>query len=398
MNVNAPGGGKTDTAAPVSPEKALKKQLQTEGLKQAAEFQQQHGGVSLTVTQVNVSGKLYADAMHKSVELDGQQAPKPQKKDNESLFDFEEVATNVMRFVGGVIRGAANSGADNSALESLFSQAREGVAKGIAMAQRDIGGLMNNTIKDGIDNSRDLIDSRISSLEQELMGVPVENAMSLSMSAASEQTGNLRIKTKDGDELTMSFESAQAYALKVNELSTLVNNDGNENQTNSSQTQYQYFEYSGVSFSLQGELDQEEMTAIADLVDQVNELSESFFDGDIDKAFESALSMGYNEEELTGFALNLTKSEQSQYIKEYQTVQNNDKGDNNRGIKPLADYLKMLSEVDNLATQKLDSAEDYKTLVSGLINRMEDVHVPDLLSAINRFHAFNHRMLDNMAS
>jgi hypothetical protein len=32
---------------------------------------------------------------------------------------------------------------------------------------------------------------------------------------------------------------------------------------------------------------------------------------------------------------------------------------------------------------------EYNEIINGIVNQMEDVQVPDLLTAINRFHSFN---------
>jgi len=48
------------------------------------------------------------------------------------------------------------------------------------------------------------------------------------------------------------------------------------------------------------------------------------------------------------------------------------------------------------AESTLESNEDYNTLIGGLINEMKDVQVPDLVSAINRFHAFNQTLLNGL--
>ena len=57
-------------------------------------------------------------------------------------------------------------------------------------------------------------------------------------------------------------------------------------------------------------------------------------------------------------------------------------------------YLeKMMSAFEN-ATNTLESGEDYNSLIAGIINEMEDVQVPDLVTAINRFHSFNQQLLN----
>jgi alkylhydroperoxidase family enzyme len=44
--------------------------------------------------------------------------------------------------------------------------------------------------------------------------------------------------------------------------------------------------------------------------------------------------------------------------------------------------------------QTLASDQQYSEIINGLVNQMKDVQVPDLLQAINRFHAFNSKFID----
>ena len=55
----------------------------------------------------------------------------------------------------------------------------------------------------------------------------------------------------------------------------------------------------------------------------------------------------------------------------------------------------MMNTFENAETT-LASNEDYNALIAGLISNMEDVQVPDLISAINRFHTFNQTLLDGL--
>lgn len=421
MNVGQIKAFLGDQKASVSPDTALKKQLQEEGLRQAAEFKQsQSTAVSVSSSNTAIGLKIFSGSLTQAVKLDGKQAPeaKPDKTEdkNKSLFDFEKVARNVMRFVGGVIEGAARGGADQEKLNNLFSQAREGVAKGIAMAEKDIGGFMNDEIKEGIDRSRNLINDRIDSLEKRLLGgEEAENVSgvnaALTAGASDSRSGNILIRTRDGDELTLSFESLRQfqYAQQTQVTASTTGNTGTEGSTGAaentvtaSQTSlYQYFERSGISFSLKGELDEDELKAIADLVEDANDLADTFFGGDLDKAFEEALSLGFDDNELVGYALQLNHTKQSQVVEAYESIkhyrdENAEANKYGNVVSPISQYMdKMLSTMDS-AGEKLQSGEDYSNMISGIINKMEDVQVPDLLSAINRFHTFNQRLLDAM--
>lgn len=415
---------KVDQKASVNPNEALKKQLQQEGLQQAAEFsKQQAASVSVSSSQTSIGLRVVSNSLNQSLEIDGQKPKESKDKSLEekttSLFDFEKVARNVLNFVGGVIRGAANTGASDEKLSGLFSQAREGVSRGFAMAEKDLAGFMNDEIQQGITKSRDAIDTGINDLETDIFGRSEPNAVSLnsltSLSASDEKSGNLLIRTKDGDEVTFSFESLRSFqaSQQVSYTSQLTQDQnavesGDTDGVNFSQSisaqqtaSYQYFERSGISFSLKGELDEEELDSIADLVGQVQDLADTFYSGDIDKAFDEALSLGFDDKELVGYALQLNRTTQTEVLKTYENIQhyNDDKNDNSQYgnvVSPIAQYLdKMMNTFSNVENS-LSSNEDYNTLIAGLISKMEDVQVPDLLSAINRFHTFNQTLLEGL--
>ncbi|MEQ5809136.1 DUF5610 domain-containing protein [Alteromonas sp. NFXS44] len=406
--------------APEDPNKAIKKQLQQDGLRQAAEFQQrQIAMVSVSSSQTTIGLKVYSSSMEQQVTVDGQRGKfaKDDTSDKEketSLFDFEEVAKNVLRFVGGVIQGAARGGADEEKLGNLFSQAREGVSRGIAMAEKDLGGLMNDDISTGIDRSRSLIEYRINALESDLLGIQNEDqlaaggvASALNVNSSNSESASLTIRTRDGDEVQLSFESLRAYQYASEQTVAYTTEqgqggDGNgyQNVVATDSTSYSYFDRQGISFSLKGELDEGELTAIADLVESVNDLADTFFGGDLDKAFEKALELGFDDQELTGYALQLNRTQQTEVVKTYGAIQHyrdgSESGSHGDEAKPVAQYLNKMLNVFDSARQQLASGEDFNTLINGLINEMKDVQVPDLVSAINRFHSFNQRLLDAM--
>ena len=412
---------KADQKASIHPNEALKKQLQQDGLQQAAEFsKQQAASVSVSSSQTSIGLRVVSSSLNQALEIDGQKPQATKEKNIEekssSLFDFEKVARNVLKFVGGVIRGAADGGASDEKLNGLFSQAREGVSRGFAMAEKDLAGFMNEEIEQGMVKSRDLIDTGINDLESDIFGRQQPNAVSLSslnaVAASDEKSGSLLIRTKDGDEVSFSFESLRSFqasqqlnfqAQASQEQSGGIGEQGENNFSASyqQQTSYQYYERSGISFSLKGELDADELESIADLVGQVQDLADTFYSGDIDKAFEEALSLGFDDKELVGYALQLNRTTQTEVLKTYENIQhyNEDKSDNGQFgnvVSPIAQYLEKMMDTFANAERKLESSEDYNALIAGIINEMEDVQVPDLISAINRFRSFNQTLLEGL--
>ncbi|RDV24030.1 DUF4367 domain-containing protein [Alteromonas aestuariivivens] len=412
MNLDQIKAAPANTKAPVHPDIALKKQLQEQGLKQAAEFQnRQAGSVQVTSTQTVIGLKVLSHSLSTSVVVDEKRLPAEKTEPEEkpaSLFDFEKVASNVMKFVGGVIRSAAQNGANSEKLGGLFEQARSGVARGIAMAEKDLGGLLDSQIAEGIERSRSLLARQLDELEKQLAGdspdeiVDTITRAEIEVLASDSKEGSLRIKTRDGDELQLRFESFEQFELNARNLLASQEKGTNQNeQYIAAEYSHQHYESGSIHFSLNGELDEGELEAIADLVSQTHDLAETFFAGDLDMAFERALELGFDDQELTGYALQLTREQRSQVVQAYEDVRHYREGKPGEGnygssVRPVSQYLDKMMDVMERAKGKLASEQDYYVLVNGLISQMEGVQVPDLIYAINRFHSFNNKLTDNL--
>ena len=408
MSVDSIPAAKGGQATVEKPDVTLKKQLQQEGLRQAREFQQSSQATQVTVSQTRVGSTVLVSSLEQEVVLNERRFDKRQfdkAEENKSAFDFEEVASNVLKFVGGVVRGAAKSGADEAQLTDLIGQARSGVAKGIALAEKDLAGFMNQEITDGIRNSKEAIGEGIDNIEKEVLSPfrgTMEVGASLSAQYAQLQSGGLKITTKDGDEVEISFGQSRQYQYSVSErITSSANSNGDANAPAAPQSDVvarrslnvQFSEYRGISFSVQGELDDDELGAISDLVKHITDVSKSFFKGDLDIALDKALDLGYDEKELAGFALKLNSREVvSEKISAYKEVSDGDSSELKKYMRPIKEYMDELKALNQLLDTTLKDGEGYKELVTGVINQMKEVHVPDVLSAINRFHLFNGRI------
>ncbi|HCV17479.1 MAG TPA: DUF4367 domain-containing protein [Alteromonas sp.] len=408
MSVDSIPAAKGGQATVEKPDVTLKKQLQQEGLRQAREFQQSSQATQVTVSQTRVGSTVLVSSLEQEVVLNERRFDKRQfdkAEENKSAFDFEEVASNVLKFVGGVVRGAAKSGADEAQLTELIGQARSGVAKGIALAEKDLAGFMNQEITDGIRNSKEAIGEGIDNIEKEVLSPfrgTMEVGASLSAQYAQLQSGGLKITTKDGDEVEISFGQSRQYQYSASErITSSANSNGDANAPATPESDVvarrslnvQLSEYRGISFSVQGELDDDELGAISDLVKQITDVSKSFFNGDLDTALDKALNLGYDEKELADFALKLNSREVvSEKISAYKEVSDGNSSELKKYMRPIKEYMDELKALNQLLDTTLKDGEGYKELVTGVINQMKEVHVPDVLSAINRFHLFNGRI------
>jgi hypothetical protein len=434
-------------------ENSIQNQLRDAGLKQAISVQ--NSQTSQRVDQFSFSTSLgvriYSNALNNTLEVDRLKPDfsAPDSKESEaSLFDFEEIAKNVLNFVGGAIKNAKNRGADEGELNDLFKQATFGVLKGIKLAEQDLAGFLNEEIADGISQSKNLIQDGIANLKRDIFNpeaLDLENpdksvVNSNSVSYEKQESGELSIRTRDGDTVNITFEDLEQFEFsqrqvqqlvkeadsgvttevpeqvkkptdaeisipvtdEVDESDIIVEQAGEEQpSTKTIEQNAVFYQENSFSFSVKGELDEDELKAIGRLVADANELAEEFFNGDIETAFNQALELGFDEQELSSFALQLTKVENTQVIKAYETVSRFD-GDSvdsfpTKAVKPVADYLDKLLNVLDGSRLKLEDSQSYENVINELINKLgKNVATPDLISAINRFNEFNQKLVNNL--
>ncbi|WP_218355151.1 DUF5610 domain-containing protein [Alteromonas lipotrueiana] len=410
MNIDKLNNTTPDAKSITDPVKAHKKQLQEQGLKQAVQFSQQETTISMTAAQNRVSYKVVSQSMSENLVIDGQRPGKPDPlPEKTSGFDFEKVAKNVMGFVGGVIRGAASAGAPDDKLQTLFGQARDGVARGISQARQDLGDWLNDDISQGIDKSESLIGEQMGALEQEILNVnPLAGGQvsELAYSQQQQRNSSLVIRTREGDEVNIRFTDLQRASVEQLEYRQNVRSDAGEaastmleNSNVGAYSEIQWQSASSFRFSVEGDLNEQELKSITDLVNNTSDLAKLFFDGDIDKAFEQAQGLNFDKESLSGFTLQLTQVQSSYMAKAYGSVQELAQpvaGEPRN--KAIAEYVQKMLNNQEDAKATLAEQEDFSSLVQEIIKQMPEVQVPDLISAINRFNQFNRNITNALKS
>lgn len=280
----------------------------------------------------------------------------------ESSYEFKlpspkEVASNVLGFVENRLKSEKAAGASAERLTDLMAQARAGVEKGYAQAEKDIKdlGLMTEELQAEISEGFDLIGKGLTDFEQKYGIVPpvaeIEQAdktvdaasvatssvaeaapspqqsvqvapeLFKNVSARSDQTTASRIsssmqvkditastadfvlKTREGDEVLIRFADIERLSVKQNDQGISVKL--------SQQSQFQ--------FAVKGDLNEEEITAINDVLEQVGNISRLFFDEQFEQAFQSAMQLGFDSEQIASLSLDLSKT-QVQEIRVYEGV------------------------------------------------------------------------------
>ena len=438
-------------------ENSIQNQLRDAGLEQAITglISQSSHRVEQFSSITSLGVRIFSNALNNTLEvnkLKPELSASDTEKSEASLFDFEEIAKNVLKFVGGAIKNGQNKGADLDKLNDMFEQASSGVLKGIKLAEQDLAGFLNEEITNGISQSKTLIEDGIAKLKDDIFNpqaLELENPIqsivnSTRVTYEKQESVELSIRTTEGDSVNITFEDLQQFEFNQKQLQLFSKETESGNKVVDSETfdsnpktlaasettkpvsdavkrtdvnveeleqvksdielikqNTIFYQANTFSFSVNGELDKDELKAIGQLIADTNELAEEFFNGDIETAFNQALELGFDEQELSSFALQLTKVENTAVIKAYETVSRFDSdsvdSDPAKAVKPVADYLEKLLKVLDGARLHLEDTNSYENVVNKLINKLgDDVATPDLISAINRFNKFNQKLVNNL--
>jgi len=234
-------------------------------------------------------------------------------------FSPEKVANRIGDFVAQGLEAARRSGRSEEDIQNMYNAAVSGVEKGFAEA-RDILdnlGMLQGSIAENIDATEEQTFSALDALNPSLRDTINSNTISRLTAAErfdQAESLSLTVTTQDGDEVTINFasqsRSEQSYGIETDGSST----SALFNISRSEESSYQ--------FSVNGDLDNDEIDALQNLIKDVNEIAGEFFDGDIQKAFDIASEYQMDKSELSSMNLQLSQTEQYSSIAKYSQVEN----------------------------------------------------------------------------
>lgn len=198
---------------------------------------------------------------------------------------------------------------------------------------------------------------------------------------------SFELTTKEGDKVTIKATSSEGLAV---ETARAGRGNNSVSAFNASYSSSQSF-----SLSIEGDLNEDELSAINDLLGRVNDLASEFFDGDLDVAFDQAMNMGYDAEQIGSFSLNLAQAEIQQVTQAYQTFEPNGAAGNANKPQLLADQLLPLGNFINDLLASLDRASEFnepKLLLSNMAEKVTGETEVDQLQG-QRFRDFMEQIL-----
>lgn len=360
--------------------------------------------------QKNVEQALPGD--DRSLDNDFEQAELEAREDRANI-----ASGNILSFIERRLAQDAKDGATEEELESRLNAALEGFEKGYGEASGILSdlNLLSEDVSADIELTQDKVLEGIANLRQtylnetpeqsaEKVGIntvdetqPVESRSipetdsagkieSKAIDAVKDNVSNLdfsdsfsalqygegrsfsfELETKDGDIVTI--EASSLLALQAEQ------GRGTQDGYSFQYQSYAGYQESEFSFSVQGELDEDEVAAINDLLNNVNDLADDFYSGDLSTAFEKALELGFDSSEISGFALSLMQVQNVKAIQTYQPEQQILKPSVMAELKPIG---KFASELSRSLTIANESFAHPRELLNSILQQMDELNRPQI--------------------
>ncbi len=315
--------------------------------------------------------------------------PEKTVNENKSVFDIDAVIDTVMQQVGKRIDQARLSGASDDDLQSMFDAARSGVETGFKQAREQIDAInkLNEPLAEKIDAAEQGIYDGIDELEENTFNPQAEiiKANTVEYAKAYERTNNsfeFELTTQEGD--VVKIQAMSNYESYQEALSA----SGNGKELYASYSEQN--NSSGFNLLVKGDLNDDEMAAIESLMSQVNDLADEFYTGDLGTAFDMAMNLTSDADQIAQFSLDLKQSQVSAY--EYGAMKGEALGNNGKGYEtaklpkgladPLANFAQGVKEAYEEASQFANS----RSLLENLFEQMDQTtqalgksQLPDLL-------------------
>lgn len=309
-------------------------------------------------------------------------------------FSPDKVAERVLGFIGQRLSSEAAAGASPERLAQLQEQARAGVEQGFAEA-RDILdglGLLQGQVAADIDDTYQRIQDGLDQLSTTPPAAAQTTGTQLAAGyqqrfAATAQTFDLSVTTREGDRLRISIAQASA---SYSEQGVVAGSDG-QNSAAVAYSRGSSVQIGAFQISVEGDLNDQELAALGDLLKQVEGLSSSFYSGDMAGAFDRAMALDMDGSQLASLSLRLTQSQVRQATDAYAAVS----GEPGVANTALADYTSALLAALEQANQL---AEQGRSLLTSLLDNGFSVDPRFTDNQLSKARELNQMLLGGLAS
>ncbi|BCN94119.1 hypothetical protein THMIRHAM_19040 [Thiomicrorhabdus immobilis] len=225
------------------------------------------------------------------------------------------------------------------------------------------------------------------------------------------ETMSLQLTTKEGDLVTVDFRQLYAQYQSYKEMASEQQRPQGVRYFESKQAMEMTAFEEQFAFSVEGDLNEDELKAVFDVFEQVDSLSNQFFDGNIEQALQQAMELKIDFGQLSSFKLNLTQTEstavryQKAALAEYNQVQQQteqpatgEEVTQKYGVdmSDLPAYLQNWQEAINRLSEQFENAQNFLNELMADVNAQRIPEQDSRQGWLERVTAF-HEQLAQMA-
>lgn len=244
-------------------------------------------------------------------------------------YSPEKVASRISDFVAQGLEQARSRGASDADLDRMYQAAVSGVEKGFKEATKILKDLdmLSPEISATIDQTKEMTFEALAGLAPSSDSAPMkETSISAAERYAKAESFSMDVMTQEGDKISINFSSEASITASLGAYS-----DGDSSAVSFGIERNASSSY---SFSVEGDLNEEELDALTSLIQDINLIAEDFYSGDVQDAFEQAAELEMDKSQLMNLNVTMTQSASYSAVAAYEQVQqlDNPLGDNGRHL------------------------------------------------------------------
>ena len=193
------------------------------------------------------------------------------------------------------------------------------------------------------------------------VAIPARQSYSLSERFSRDDSFSISLTTQDGDQVEIIFNSETRYKSDY----AMRSGDGFEHQRYSIDKE----QSSEFGFSVEGNLDVEEIDAIAALVQDLSSLASNFFNGDIQTAMQQAGDLSFDSGQLATLDVSMEQSMEYRAIEKYREIQSMGEKAESRPERAIEPFREQLQNQISRTEQHIKYAAEFTfNLIAELIS------------------------------
>lgn len=297
----------------------------------------------------------------------------------------QQASGNILNFITQRIQSDTANGASQEQLLQRLDQGLKGFIEGFNEAKDQIEalGLLTPELSDEINDTFERVTGGIEQLRENIVGDVADETDGIGDLNRSADLSRLRLETQNSESssfsLSLTTQDGDQVNIDISRASQSSFSGNFEDNASGSSLSISRQSSSSSSFNLSvtGELDEGELEAINSLLGDVEAIADDFYGGRLDQAFELALELDINREELSSLNLQLQKTTTSQALAAYQTAAQSslpvDAQTPPTSTSPFADLNQLINILQDLSDKSGKFAVPVR-LIEDLANGVSEVN------------------------